>query len=275
MKLSSYLIIGALAAQLFLCVGAVCFAGMFMSREVTTIRLSDKQTTKPLKRFSSVKFVTEYSSGYGSMEISYSNFDFIISESDSASAPTISFSADMEKAVDLSIADNTLTVKFDFAKLTDNPNKAFKVSTSDHTLPISLTLPKGMLKSIYSDSSRDLIIKDMTTDNLKIFGSSYICLTNTSIARLDCDLCLSLMNLDEASVVESSTIGDDAPRSDYGYRNIKLRCADDSRFGQIAINGSQYSSIDVIEARFSSINLLNSSETTNLILPSDVRIEQL
>ncbi len=275
MKLSSYLIIAAAVAQILFSVGAVCFVGIFMRSDFDTLHISHKLATRPVGKFSSVKFSIKRDAA-SRYALNYNDFDCTITESDSIASPTISFNAELEKAISFKIVEATLTIEFDYAKLSDQPDKLIAIaSDSDDLLPICLTVPRGMLKSIDIAYLASLSIHDMIAANFDILTtSSEVYLQNCRIANLRASQDITLLSLSGGTIIDNFTLNDTDNNDANDFNQCTIDCSDDSRFGTIVIDGNRISALNLSGANYSTARLANANDNISVKLTSDVVINK-
>ena len=269
MKLSSYLIIGAAVAQILFTVGAVCFTGIFLRRDVDFITISNETVNKSVDRFSNVRCaVTNYPNP--NLSIYGTDIIIVISETDTISAPTINFSVDLEKVVTLDVSNDTLNVELDFTKLNHDGNIIQIQAIFDNKVPIVISAPRGMLKSIDTNKYLSLSISDMIADSLKIYSTSRdIELHNCRIDQLGIQNMYSF-SLTDNCIVNQFYGAHSSGLSEY----FGIKCSEDSKLGTVCIDSRNLSTIDLSDANYSSVNIKNSDENIKVVLNSDVVIRK-
>lgn len=216
MKLSTYLMIGAFAVGLAACVGVTLWINTLLFKPATTVELSGESVDQPAENFSAIEFSVPYSGDYyynNDSDRRYSVTDspakIKIVESDSVSRPVITTYPVLADMISISVENGTLNIAYSPENMPAAEGEFIKyVNTID--IPVTVTVPRGMLKTLNGKASAKFVLDTLEADSIEIDADKKLIIDNSKIGVLSGSLSDALIIRNNTEIAECRlTISDD------------------------------------------------------------------
>lgn len=258
--------IGAFAVGLAACVAVTLWVNNLFFKPATTVELSGESVNRPVENFSEIEFSVPYSGfySYDDSDRRYSIKNFPtkarIVESDSISKPTVTTHPVLADMISTSVENGTLHILYS-AENMPAPEGEFIRYVNNIDIPVTITLPRGMLKSIKGIGFAQFALYGLDADNLEVQVSQKLIFDNSKIDVLSGSLSDALVLRDNSGIAECRlTISDEF---------LRLKTENGSHIGIVKLVDIKTDlELDIDEA---SIDEISINEAVNRRLNSTIR----
>ncbi len=232
MKLSTYLMTGAIAVGLVACVGTTLWINSKLFVPTEIVELSGESVDRQVGQFSSIESTAEdiefcrIINDNSQYIIQNLNANISIVENDSITLPSVTTYPALGNIVMVNLDGEVLHIDY-FPDSLPAADGQYITYVCKIDVPVTVTVPRGMLKSLKGGPYTRFTIDGVVADSLEIDVDRKIILDNSRIGLLTGSISDALVIRKHSDIAECRL-------NVYG-EDFSLKSENDSRFGSVQI----------------------------------------